>query len=345
MNFTEVSELLTTYHLRSCSTGSSGACAYIIEHSDHLYAVKIAHNNRVSLDEEMKRRSLLERYMPTHVPKILSYNSIDNYEIMITQTCTIDNFHSQIANGKWTLEQSIQIWEDVISEVEKVWCTTKKIPYDSYENPRQLLARYSKIYESVTVTRLGNYVVNDILDYVVWINGTECCSISALLDQLKHINDLEFSVFCHGDIQPTNIIVGDDLHWYLVDWEWCGYGHDWRMMIAHLWGWWITRFTYLLNKPEVDISQKKIKIHVKEYIPEYIACFQSAVKSLAERMIERHGSVIDVTAINKYLALLYLGEIRYLVRHKRENYVVQLLASALQYSNRQHYSGFYYLDI
>jgi hypothetical protein len=72
----------------------------------------------------------------------------------------------------------------------------------------------------------------------VVVNGTDLGTIGSALDRVAQLAPPRITVACHGDPQPRNVLLDADLVWHLIDWEWSGLLHDWRMMVSHLVGWW-----------------------------------------------------------------------------------------------------------
>jgi len=141
-------------------------------------------------------------------------------------------------------------------------------------------------------------------------------------------------VVCHGDPQPSNIIVEREGNaWYCVDWEWSGSHHDWRMMFAHLYGWWPTRCAMLASESVVRANNNLLVIEHDTFLPNHLRRYQDIVLSTISMMPDGFLDEIAASDINRFLAALYFGELRFLSLWEREAFAPSMLAQAVIAAN------------
>lgn len=327
-------EFIDLIHISS--PGSSGSRVYLFKSRIHekLYALKYVKNNRISLKEEEKRHDLLQKYLPKHIPSVIYNTVVNDYQIMISECPGTNNLYNEILYGMRPHTTLQSIWNDVLESIGDMWITSKRECFLEEKNPRNFDSRFERIKNGLLNYKFQNdFILRDYQHLTIQVNGMDYCSINELFSYLQHINYPDFSVFCHGDPQPTNIILSKNSQWYLVDWEWTGCGHDWRMMFAHLYGWWGTRLVYLQDTPTIRIYKDRIIIDFEEYVPDYISDYQKYTFRLFDKMSNKKSRREDIKNINKYLSLLYLGDIRFLQIWERDDYALQLLAKAISVIN------------
>lgn len=313
--------------------GSSGARVFIIRHphSDRTYAVKCVKNGRVSLAEEVARREVIKPFFLDHLPEVLLIQHFGGYEVMISECRGEQTLHSLIINSLMPQNQLRRIWHEVASTLIGTWQQTKYYPFMDMLCPRYHKARCQRITDGVRSLVVDGIRISDCISMPTIINGEEYPSIKESLLQIEPISSPAFGVTCHGDPQPSNIVVNQNCFWSLVDWEWSGKHHDWRTMVSHLYGWWPIRCLVLLTEPKIGISQGRLHINYSLMLPAHIAEYQQEAISAYQAMSEdgKH-SLSDATDINRYLATLYFGELRFLHFWSRQCYLVPFLAEAIK---------------
>lgn len=314
--------------------GSSPSKVYMFKDIDgKLYATKICDKNiaRVSLLKEIENFRILYPYLKDHLPKILYYGIYQNYEILITESKGIDNFYTSLVSNKKPLEIYLNIWEDIVINLFEMWKKTKTYHYNKDANPRNNQKRIERIEKGIYELAYNNYKLNEIKNYPIIINGIEYFSLNEAMSLIKNVGDPSFGVTCHGDPQPSNVIIDDQNNWYLVDWEWSGTNHDFRIMVSHLYGWWATRMLNVTLLPVFEVYNKKVLIKYNVQEDNTIKNFQKIVYELLNKNFDISSS--DTIDINKFLALLYLGDIRFLTIWEREYFLPVLLGEAIKTLN------------
>ena len=333
----EIQELINMQFLnikQLPKSGSSGNKIYLFDfkNNDKMYALKIAQISRVLLCEEKKRNQLLKKYLPKHVPSVIFCKTVSNHQIMISECPGEYTLHNAIVYGIKPHSELLNIWVDILDEIYELWRNSKIESFSQKNNLRNYQDRFNRIKDGVLNYKFisEGITLQNYSDYIIQVNGTDYCSLTELFDYLENMDEPSFSVFCHGDVQPTNIVISEDNNWYFVDWEWVGNGYDWRMMFAHIFGWWGTRMTNMKSNPTIKIQNQRIVIEIDEIISDFIYEYQTIAISLFHKMTDKNSIRTDIRAINKYLSLLYLGDIRFLHIWNREHCGALLLSNAVR---------------
>ncbi len=316
------------------SPGSSPSKVYMFkDNQNHIYAVKLCNRNlsRVSLLKEAKNYEILVPYMKDHLPKIIYTGIIDNFEIMISESKGVDSLYSSIILNKNTTEYYLDIWSKVLVSIVNMWKETKEYNYDSEKNPRNNKERIKRIKDGVYKTLLSFLRDDDCIYYPIVVNGIEYISLNETFKIIRKVGPPKFGVTCHGDPQPSNIVVTDDKNWYLVDWEWSGKNHDFRIMFSHFFGWWATRMIRLKKSSGISIKSKKIVINYEISNYNEIDLFQQMAYKLVNKVLKISKN--DSSDINRFLALLYLGDIRFLKIWEKCDYLPLLIGEAIKTAN------------
>ena len=310
---------------------SSGARVSIFRHSrtEKLFAVKCANESRVSLKHEIARREHLKPYFEGHLPQVLMFQVIDGYEVMISECRGLNTLHQLIVQSELPHEYMLNIWEDISAKLLNMWQKTR-CDYQPEMNPRNFSARMQRIEDGVQKIELLGTSLEQLWDLPTKINGIMHPSLANTFREIYKIQAPDFGVMCHGDPQPSNFIVDQNGHWNCIDWEWAGGPHDWRMIMAHLHGWWTTRCLALTKDPSVKVSEGVLELEYSAFVPEHLIRYQNVSISLLKSMVptveERVSAINDV---NRYLAVLYLGEVRFLPLWGRNAFTVPMLAQAV----------------
>lgn len=312
--------------------GSSPSKVYMFkDEKNKMYAVKICNTNisRVSLYEEVKNVDFLKPFLKEHLPNIIYIGKYKNLEIMISECLGIDNFFSSYSLNKKPIQFYFNIWNSVLLEILNMWKNSKNYNYKPALNPRNNAERIKRIKTGVLNTKYNNYSINTITDLKIEVNGVEYLSLKETFDEIEKITEPDFGIICHGDPQPSNIIISENNNsWYLVDWEWSGENHDYRLMFSHLYGWWGTRLLNLENFPIFKVENRKLVINYEIISNKEITRFQNMSFDMLKREFKLKSK--DFDDINRFLALLYLGDIRFLDIWGRLDYLPVLIGEAVK---------------
>ncbi|MFA5935969.1 MAG: phosphotransferase [Patescibacteria group bacterium] len=294
-----------------------------------VYAVKCVHQPRTSLREEAKRRELLVPHLKNRLPEVLGFSEIEEWETMVTLCGGKETLHELIMKGSMPHTQMLSVWSEAVGELICLWQQTKRT-YVAENDPRNLCTRFRRIADGLIAYARKDIRLADVIDLPVMIDGKHYPSISTALAEAYQVRPPLFSVMCHGDFQPSNIIVNRDGRWWLVDWEWAGEGHDWRNGFSHMFGWWTSRHLQLMNESSWERRQGSLHLSTSGFIPRHLRPYIDAVSRLFKAQSTTSMRSQDCSDIQKYLALLYFGQIRFLPIWGRESFGIELLACALK---------------
>lgn len=314
--------------------GSSGARVSIFRHSrtNSLYAVKCVTGSRVSLVDEIGKMKILVPYLRDHLPRILWCQVVDGFEVMISECRGIHTLHHLIVNSDIPHSHLLAVWADVVESLVHMWKSSQH-QFQEPLCPRFFPARLRRIKDGIGSAVVGGVKLVDYWNLPVVVNDNEYPSILESFEMVTLVGKPINGVVCHGDPQPSNIVVGRDDAWYCVDWEWSGSHHDWRMMLAHLYGWWPTRCVVLASEPIVRVNRNRLVIEHDAFIPSHLQPYQDVALSAALMMLGEYPDKETVNDINRFLATLYFGEIRFLGLWGRGAFAASMLAQAVITAN------------
>jgi len=310
--------------------GSSGARVSIFRHSrtNSLYAVKCVSGSRVSLMDEMGKREILVPYLRDHLPRVLWCQVVDDFEVMISECAGVHTLHHLIVSSDVPHSRLLVVWQDVVETLVRTWKASQH-QFQEALCPRFFPARLQRIKDGVRSSVIGGVQLSKCWNMPIIINGSEYSSLSESLEKIAQIGKPSIGVVCHGDPQPSNIVVGEGNMWYCVDWEWAGSHQDWRMMLTHLYGWWSTRCIALTSESVVRVAQNRLEVEHSTFIPAHLRPYQDIALSAASMMSDGFPDKETVCDINRFLAALYFGEMRFLSLWGREAFAASMLAQAV----------------
>lgn len=316
--------------VRVSEPGSSGSRVYIFRHpqTDRSYAVKCVNSSRVSLADEVARHQLLQQYLPHHVPEILLLQHVDGYDVLVSEALGV-TLHTAIMQHVLPQSVLLTLWQNMLHTFSTLWRASQH-PYEPTLSPRYYPARYARIKAGVeSILTEDGKALQDCWTLPMMINGREYPSLNEIFQRNSMPTCPSFGVFCHGDPQPSNILVARNLRWFTVDWEWTGRHHDWRAMLSHLFGWWPLRFQILLDQPRMYVAQHRVWIDYQVQIPPYVKPFQQLAQDLFWQLSGRERYDCDAQDLNVYLSMLYFGEVRFTSLFGRDAYKIPLVAEAV----------------
>jgi aminoglycoside phosphotransferase len=315
-----------------CSPGSSGSRVSIFRHttSGKRFAVKCVKDARVSLIEELARRELLVPYLKEHLPEVLSVQVMDGFEVMISECMGLQTLHQMLLTGNVPQSQLLSIWKSVLASLLSTWSSSSSVDFQEDLCPRYMPARVGRIRDAILDRTIQGVSLGDHWNDPVFVNGAEYPSISDCFDDIARLDKPRVAVVCHGDPQPSNIVVGESGDWYFVDWEWSGRHQDWRMMASHLLGWWTSRYLILSSEATIrHVPGKGLELNFDAALPSHLAQFQEEVwSSLNQESPEQLTDAVRAD-VRRMLAVLFFGELRFLSIWGREAFAVPMLAHAV----------------
>lgn len=293
--------------------GSSGSRVVIFRnaHTGHFYAVKCASEPRVSMKKEATNRDSLAHFMPNRVPSVLWEGEIEGRSVLVSECAGLGTLHSLILNGDVPLDELSAVWSEFLTELRVMWRVSRCGGFDEGAAPRPYVARLERVKNGVLGCRIGSVNLSGCWTMPILVNGAQCPSLAESFASLARMGAPSYSVTCHGDPQPNNIVVGSE-GWKCIDWEWSGPGHDWRMLASHLYGWWPSRCQVLLSSAHAEVRSGQLIINFDAELPSHLHPFQR----LSEKAIRAEATDANearwTADVNRYLATLYFGETRFL---------------------------------
>ncbi|KKQ98653.1 MAG: hypothetical protein UT24_C0009G0154 [Candidatus Woesebacteria bacterium GW2011_GWB1_39_12] len=327
--------------LLSVHSGSSNSKVYIYgdTQKEVFYAVKCVKDPRLSLFDEYARYLTLSKYYK-NLPEVLNVQKVGNYEIMISNAYGTETLHRLICSKPKTCSKCLSIWSDVVFSLVDVWEQTKH-NYLSEESPRPYKPRLERITKGVKEIKISdNIKLENYFNLPLKINGVIYPSLEECFSRLERVDAPSFGVLCHGDPQPSNVVVSGN-GWYLVDWEWSGFHNDWRQMLSHMYGWWSYRYFSAETLGEMKIEFGRIIINHNYGFNNEIQNYQKVAVEVFTRM---NGTWKDIQDINKYLGLLYFGEIRFLDYWNKQKLMPAIIAEAVKTTFGNAGQPFQYID-
>lgn len=313
--------------------GSSGASVSFVRDSacGRTYAVKSAVRGRVSLQTECRRRESIRPYLAERLPDILWCGEIDGHEVLVSDCPTTRTLGSRVAD--LTTDDGVlqEIWTTFLDEIARMWSLSRS-QYRSEGQVRPFPQRLVRIREGLKACLSDCLPDRDVLDLPLVVNEESFPPLRRNFEAVAAAGTPSYGVTCHGDPQASNLLVTDQGGWYLIDWEWSGGQHDWRMMFSHLHGWWATRFLRNRRVPTWNVTGGRLHLEYDTYLPRRPFRYQSSALSIfAWQGPGRRGA--DVLDANLFLAALYLGQIRFLPRRLR-HLAVPLIGEAVRIIDR-----------
>lgn len=308
--------------------GSSGSRVSIFRHprTGSMYAVKCAFSPRVSMWKEVSRRQSVVPYLDRHLPAVLWCGVVADTEVLVSRCDGLFTLHQSVLLGDVPHSNLHYVWHSVLSSLTGMWMETR-FPFIKDSCPRHYSSRLERIERAIRGESIRDVPLGDCFDLPVVVNGVEYPSLSKSFSVLKEMGEPQFGITCQGDPQPSNIVIGDDVDWYFVDWEWAGPHQDWRGMVSHLKGWWHSRCLLLKNQPAIRVASGRLVLEYDASLPDHLKPFSDSASNLA--FVEANATGQDLLDINRYLAVLYFGELRFLKGWGRPSFAVPLLSQAV----------------
>lgn len=315
--------------------GSSQSRVYLYRNNNQLIAIKqstISHGYRPDLLLEATKRDVIIPYLKTNVARIFWRGCHNNKQYMIYECIGQNSLHQQILLRNLSSQDIFSVWNDMLNKILNMW--------DKSRQPVDLNTTYARDY-TLRFERIEEYLhkffdklslnLSNVLSAPVRVNGKLYPPLSSLLSELKEYDEPKFTVTCHGDPQPSNIIVNQDtLHWQLIDWEWSATNHDWRMMSAHLVGWWLTRTVKFSSRPTLKYVNSEIIINYELAADEENKLIALSTIGEIDKRFNLLSDGLSCKQFKKFLALLIIGETRFLSIWHRENHLPYHIAKALE---------------
>ncbi|GIE92484.1 phosphotransferase [Actinoplanes regularis] len=309
--------------LRRITSGTSGADVYLLRQPDDtVVATKVTRNARVHASVQELRRGLLARHLPDHTPDGLATASQADLDVLVTaapSTLTLDD----AVDHYGATTQLTAVWSDVVDTLVDLWQRTAVSGFEPEIATRNHELRCRRGRQGLEYALAGNITFESRLI----VNGEDCGTWADLFANLASIGTPAVHVTCHGDPHAGNVLVSANGRWHLVDWEWSGEYHDWRMMISHLVGGWYIRD--LIDGAQGTLTMTSSRVSIDCSVGD-LPRLRSLGQPAATAFVRMGGTCQDLTDIARHLALLLLREIPRAVQHRRSRLVAPLLGECVR---------------
>jgi hypothetical protein len=218
--------------LRAIRSGSSGATVYLLQQPDgRTVATKICRTPRVDARAQAQRRHVIAGHLGTHLPRIVAADR----DVLVTE-CPAVHTLAELINDCGPAPALRAIWIDVVTVLTGLWRSTAVRGFVPRRATRNHELRCQRGIQGLNRLLAQLHPSLPALDALT-VNGTRG-SWATVTQRLVSLGQPAFRVTCHGDPHAGNVLVDPPDRWYLIDWEWTGNHHDWRMMASHLVGSW-----------------------------------------------------------------------------------------------------------
>ncbi|UZN03404.1 phosphotransferase family protein [Cellulomonas sp. S1-8] len=289
-------------------TGSSGAVVTIVTlPCGTRRAVKSARWGRVSAPQQAAARDRIAPHFPGRLPQVLHASRRRGRDVLVTECPSATTLADVHATDP---ARAVRIWRDVVEDLERIWRSTAVPGFTPALATRSHSMRWRRAVQGLewALPALG-LGPGDTLDTRLVVNGRDHGALGAALDRLAGVPAPAVHVTCQGDPQPRNVLVEPDDRWHLVDWEWAGTHHDWRMLLSHVIGWWQVEGLLEGSRGSVRTSAPG-RAELTYDLPDSPRADVLAPGLAAfESMTDPHRRDADATALAHHTAMLYLREV------------------------------------
>jgi len=314
--------------VRIVRTGSSGATVRIVERPDgSQVAVKTARNPRVSATAQARARATIEPFIGDRLPAVLFAGTDGVTDVLIAECPSPTTLADVVAEGH-AAPTITAVWDEITVALTEVWTASARPGYAhdlATRNHKRRLARaveglqFAARFLDMPVAQLQSIVANDVA-YGSWQSAH---------DRLRALPLPGVHVACQGDPQPRNILLSENLRWHLIDWEWSGLHHDWRMLISHLIGWWYVDRLASGGSGQISSTLRGVALTYEAPAPTPAAWAAPVVRAF-NTMTGSARRDHDLAALCLHTALLLLREIPRAIRQRRQHVISPLLGEAMR---------------
>lgn len=321
--------------LRTIRSGTSGAEVFLLRQpGGATVATKVTRNPRVSSSVQAQRHAVMAKHFASHTPAVLGTATEAALDVIVTAAPAVWSLDEAIARVGPTPELYL-IWQDVVNTLVTVWRSTAEPGFDPTRATRNHDLRCRRGHqglEDVLTTDLGppSHWLS------IMINGSDMGSWFRAFEQLLVVGRPDSHITCHGDPHAGNVLVACDGTWHLIDWEWSGDHHDWRMMVSHLLGSWYVRD--LLDHASGTASATPGRLVLDYAIGETPRLRQFGIPAAEafRRMTTPARTEQNLSDAARYVALLLLREIPRAVLAGRRHLIAPLLGECIRLTTGEH---------
>ena len=290
---------------------------------------------RIPIHQQCLNYAIIQPFLSGHLPMIYAHGEIGQSRIGWMEMEFISEFNLHDAVIEQHLPDSVltQTVEDVLNSFVDMWKKSSTEGFNPKECPRNPIARAKRIQKHLATSDI---IINDqgtklmnCVDVPIVVNGKEYPSLMQTLGAIDYYSPPTISVTCHGDPNADNIMPNGNT-WWLTDFEWCGENHDWRMMASHLFGWWTSNALHLFNEPQVSLRRDALIVNYQADLSPICKDIQDNVLQKCHTMAEFSGDTSWKKQFNRFLSLLYLGDLRFVEARGRKHYTGPLIGEGVR---------------
>ncbi|MEW6407995.1 MAG: hypothetical protein AB1465_04865 [Patescibacteria group bacterium] len=322
-------------------SGVGGTKVCILQNRGKRVVVKYG-RAKIPLKEQIANRDLLARHFDKgRLPVVKQYLTDERFgEAILIEFCGDFNFHEVVTRGILSDAVCKDIKKSMLSEVIDVWRKTKRqvlncdpddIPF-SYD-PRKRTQRVIRALQELEIeSEEKTYRLGDHFDKPVYVNGVLYPSFGEITKQLLAFYPPTVLVTCHRDLNADNFmisLVNGEPHWTLIDWEWAGENHDWRLGFSHLIGWWKANAIYLRRDPTSRLIDNSIMINYDIRTPNVCRDIITLCKDMGKEFGREVSDDNLESQLKLYVATYLLGEVRFVEGRAREEYIIPLIGEGI----------------
>ncbi len=316
------------YVVGVASSGASGPRVLILEdiRSGKRYALKYG-DTRIPIPEQVKNRQLIAPlFGENHLPEIF----ISGERVMLMEAIDGQTFHESVVKSTYDLSYLLEVYRKVLARFGEVWEKTAEPFSSTVSLARQPIPRAEKVRDAVSRRVFNGQALKEVVKNQVVVNGVETeYSLDSLLDLMVSCYSVPtHTILCHGDPNMDNIIINSHMGWWLVDFEWVG-RHDWRIPASHFVGWWLSNASFLKGTPRVEVNGT-IRIDYQIGQSELVSALLAEARKFIEGMGNNFHEKQFERQIKLQLAILLLGDLRFLEARGRSQYAIPLLGEGLR---------------
>lgn len=307
--------------------GTSGSTVYIATDSlGRDIAVKVGRQARVSAHAQAERRAQIAHLFGDRLPRILAIERCGDEDIMVME-CPSRTTLADLVLDSGTRNRGAVVAENLTTTLVDVWTQTATSPYDPLLAVRRHDLRTLRAVEGLReiISSAGPISTACRADEFVWEG--QFVSVNRIARRLLSLSPPSVRVACHGDPQPANVLVDETDRWHLIDWEWSGGHHDWRMMLSHLLGWYVVRDVLDASAFSSTFSDGRMVLERTSPSDYALTARFAPLSALAYNQLRQLlGAEHDFQAVITHIAMLLIRE----AQGKRPKVAASLIGEALE---------------
>lgn len=308
-----------------------------------LYAIKAGERSRGNtIKKQMKNRDLLAhaggKILKEKLPQVRFFT--DELPEPIKEAMAMEyfsewNLSDAVVRGVMNDQAFIATWHDILATFTQLWMRTKK-PWN--KKTFEAMTRHPvKRAESVEQHTLScvlpemNEPLRAFIELPIVIEEKKYPSLRSAFEKMRAFDPPRFSVTCHNDLNCDNLVVKPNGEWAVIDWEWVSECADWRMSLSHLIGWWWANTSRQIEAPSAVVQNGKLVLTSSLELSSVCYHFMhNAFTAGAAYRKKTNESKKWREQVHRYLATLFIGEMRFAHPRGRDAYTIDLLALGIK---------------